>query len=75
MTKAFLDSLKGLTVPQAMALIRDAGLHTYLVPVQALTITSEAKPKTVVLWQEPENVVKQADPGDPLELEGFAYHP
>lgn len=66
--QSFLDSLTGLFLDQADALVEAEGHTAYSVP-DGCAMTLEAKPNTVVLWMNNFNQVELADAGDPSELE------
>lgn len=66
--QTFLDSLESLPIDIAEAKVRAAGHIPYTVPEEAMAITLEAKPNTVVLWQEG-GLVSIAQAGDGLELD------
>lgn len=67
-TQRLLDSLEGLPVDVAEEMVKAAGHRAYTVPEGVMAITLEAKPNTVVLWQE-RGKVSTAQAGDGLELE------
>lgn len=66
--QSFLDSLESLPVDVAEEMVLAAGHKFYTVPEEAMAITLEAKPNTVVLWQE-NGLVSLAQAGDGLELD------
>ena len=68
MRKAFLDSLAGKSLKEAKRLVKAEGHVAYVVPAGCLAITGEARPNTVVLWQDPPGTVHMASAGDTLEL-------
>lgn len=67
--QSFLESLEGLSLDVAEERVKAAGHVSYTVPEEAMAITLEAKPNTVVLWQE-NGLVSIAQAGDGLELDG-----
>jgi hypothetical protein len=66
--QSLLDSLKGVPVDVAVEMVKAAGHTPDLVPEGVMAITLEAKPNTVVLWQE-RGKVSTAQAGDGLELD------
>lgn len=66
--QTFLDSLESLPIDVAEQKVVAAGYQVYIVPEEAVAITLEAKPNTVVLWQEA-GLVSIAQAGDGLELD------
>jgi hypothetical protein len=66
--QSFLESLESLPVDVAEEMVKAAGHVSYTVPEGAMAITLEAKPNTVVLWQE-NGLVNLAQAGDGLELD------
>ena len=66
--QSFLDSLEGLPINVAEEMV-EASLHeAYIVPEEAMAITLQARPNTVILWQEG-GLVSIAQAGDGLELD------
>lgn len=63
MKQSFLDSLEGLFLDQADALIEAEGLITYSLPEGVVAI-SIARPNTVMIWVDDYNVVIAAKAGD-----------
>lgn len=68
MKQSLLDSLEGLTVDKAQELVKAAGHQVDLIPEDCMAITLQARPNTVILWQE-NGLVTLAQAGDPLELD------
>lgn len=66
--QSLLESLEGLPVDVAEEMVKAAGHRPYTVPEGVVAITLEAKPNTVVLWQE-DGKVSTAQAGDGLELD------
>ena len=66
--QSFLDSLEGLSVTVAQAKVLAEGHEVYLVPEDAMAITLQARPNTVILWQE-DGIVSSVQAGDGLELD------
>ncbi len=66
--QSFLDSLSGLSTKAAERMVKVAGHTPYLVPEGVMAITLQARPNTVILWQEKGKVVT-AEAGDGLELD------
>jgi ABC-type microcin C transport system permease subunit YejB len=66
--QSFLDSLEGLSVVVAQAKVLAEGHEVYLVPEDAMAITLQARPNTVILWQE-DGIVSSVQAGDGLELD------
>jgi hypothetical protein len=66
--QSFLNSLESIPVDVAEKLVQAAGHTSYIVPEEAMAITLEAKPNTVILWQE-NGLVSIAQAGDGLELD------
>jgi len=66
--QSFLESLESLPISVAEAMVKAAGHEAYVVPEDAMAITLQARPNTVILWQE-NGLVSLAQPGDPLEVE------
>ena len=67
--QSFLESLEGLPVDVAEEMVKAAGHVAYTVPEEAMAITLEAKPNTVVIWQQ-DGLVNLAQAGDGVELDG-----
>lgn len=66
--QSFLDSLEGLSIRAAEVKVEAEGHEVYLVPEEAMAITLQARPNTVILWQEG-GLVSLAQAGDGLELD------
>lgn len=66
--QTFLDSLKGVNLTVAQAKVLAAGHQVELVPEEAMAITLQARPNTVILWQK-NGKVSFAEAGDGLELD------
>ena len=68
MRQSFLDSLVGIPVKDAIMVVGEHEFKAFVVPEDCNAITQQARPKTVILWQE-NGRVRIAEAGDPLELE------
>lgn len=66
--QSLLDSLEGLPLDVAEEMVKAAGHQVELVPEEAMAITLQARPNTVILWQEA-GLVSLAQAGDGLELD------
>ena len=66
--QSFLDTLEGLGIRAAEIKVLAAGHEAYVVPEEAMAITLQARPNTVILWQEA-GLVSLAQAGDGLELD------
>lgn len=66
--QTLLDSLEGLPLDVAQEMVKAAGHEIEIVPEEAQAITLQARPNTVILWQEA-GLVSFAQAGDGLELE------
>lgn len=66
--QSFLDSLEGLPLDVAEEMIKAAGHQMDLIPEDAMAITLQARPNTIIVWQEA-GLVSLAQAGDGLELE------
>lgn len=66
--QSFLDSLEGVTIDVAEEMVKAAGYQVELVPEDAMAITLQARPNTIILWQEG-GLVSLAQAGDGLELD------
>ena len=68
MKQSLLDSLENLPVAVAEEMVKAAGHQAEIIPEDAMAITLQARPNTVILWQE-NGLVSLAQAGDPLELD------
>lgn len=66
--QSLLDSLEGLPLDTAQEMAKAAGHEVEVVPEDAMAITLQARPNTVILWQEA-GLVSLAQAGDGLELD------
>ena len=67
LTQEFLTSLAGLPLPKAYQAIVNSGFN-YLPTGLGTVLPAIARPNTVVVWYNENEVVVKATAGDPLEL-------
>jgi hypothetical protein len=66
--QSLLDALEGLPVDVAEEMVKAAKHQVEIVPEDAMAITLQARPNTIILWQE-NGLVSLAQAGDPLETD------
>lgn len=66
--QSLLDSLENLPVAKAEEMVKAAGHQVEVIPEDVQAITLQARPNTVILWQE-NGLVSLAQAGDGLEVD------